>query len=143
MSSQNNGSNAVSFGLGTLIGVGAGVFLSTKKGRKMVKQAWKQVEPYLDDAVDTVKDEFEEVKGKAKLKVDELKVRAEDLRQKADDTLQDFESRTEDLKDRAEVFKSKAEDEVDRKISQIKDLADEKLPLSIKKPVKRTFFKGV
>lgn len=154
MCNDNKNSSAVSFGLGALIGAGAGVFLSTKKGRKMVKQAWKQVEPYVDDAVDTAKDEFEEVKGKAKIKVDELKVKAEDFRLKAEDTaqdlkhraddaLRDFESRTENFKDRAEDFKSKAENEVDRKISQIKDLADEKLPPSFKKPVKRSFFKGV
>lgn len=143
MCDTNKNSSAVSFGLGALIGAGAGVFLSTKKGRKMVKQAWGQVEPYIDNAVDTAKDEFEEVKGKAKIKVDELKVKAEEIKEKAYDALQDFESRTEDFKDRAQEFKSKAEDEVDRRVSQIKDLAGEKLPPTTRKPLKRTFFKGV
>lgn len=125
MCSDNKSSHTVSFGLGALLGAGAGFFLSTKKGRKLVKQAWKQIEPYVNDAVDTAKDEFEEVKGKAKIKADELK------------------QKTGEFKSQAEDFKIKAEDEVDRRVSQIKDLADEKLPPSLKKPIKRTFFKGV
>lgn len=168
MCSDNKNSNSVSFGLGALLGAGAGFFLSTKKGRKLVKQAWKQIEPYVDDAVDTAKDEFEEVKGKARIKADEIKQkagelksqaevkmrtfqeRAEDLKTRAEETLDDVEDRATDIKKRAEIFRSKAEDfkvkaedEVDRRVSQIKDLADEKLPPSLKKPVKRTFFKGV
>ena len=150
MCSDNKNSNSVSFGLGALLGAGAGFFLSTKKGRKLVKQAWKQIEPYVDDAVDTAKDEFEEVKGKAKIKADELKQKATELKSHVEETFDDVEDKAEDLKKRAEIFRSKAEDfkikaedEADRRVSQIKDLADEKLPPSLKKPVKRTFFKGV
>lgn len=136
MCNHDKNSNAISFGLGTLLGAGAGFFLSTKKGRKMVKQAWKQVSPYIDDAVDTAKDEFEEVKGKAKIKANEFKAEAQDM-------AHDLRIKADDLREKAQEFRTKAEDEIDRTVSQIRDVADEKLPPSFKKPIKRTFFKGV
>ncbi|MBU0649776.1 YtxH domain-containing protein [Patescibacteria group bacterium] len=67
---NSKSANAVSFGLGTLVGVGAGMLLSTKKGRKMVKQAWKQVQPYVEEVVDNAKDELAEVRSKASKEVD-------------------------------------------------------------------------
>jgi gas vesicle protein len=98
--SQSKAANAVSFSIGALVGAGAGFFLSTKKGRKYLKEAWRKVEPYLDDAVESAKDGFEEIK-------------------------------------------MKTEDKVEQTISQVKDFAEEKVPANIKKPTKRTFFKGV
>lgn len=89
----------ISFTLGALLGAGAGFFLSTKKGRKYVKEAWKKVEPYVDD----VRDE-----------IDDVKVRGRDA--------------------------------VDDILTGVKDFAEEveeKVSTNIKKPLKRTFFKGV
>lgn len=143
MASENNGSNAVSFGLGALLGVGAGVFLSTKKGRKIVKQAWKQIEPYLDDAVDAANEELEGVKSKVKVKADELKVKAEGMMLKAEKTFSTLEDRAGGLRNQVQEFKTKTESAADRRVSQLKDLASEKLPPSAKKPIKRTFFKGI
>jgi gas vesicle protein len=98
--SQSKAANAVSFTIGALVGAGAGFFLSTKKGKKMMRQAWKHIEPYVDDAVESAKDGFEEIK-------------------------------------------MKTEDKVEQTISQVKNFAEEKVPANIKKPTKRTFFKGV
>lgn len=108
---ENKGSNAVSFAMGTAIGAGLGVFLSTKKGKKLIKQAWKQIEPYLDDVVENAKGEFEDFKVKAQAQ--------------------------------AESIKNRAVDQFDQTVEEVKELAEEKLPPSIKKPIKRTFFKGV
>ncbi|MFA5776184.1 MAG: YtxH domain-containing protein [Patescibacteria group bacterium] len=50
----------ISFAVGALVGAGAGFFLSTKTGRKYLKEAWKKVEPYIED----VRNEIDEVKVK-------------------------------------------------------------------------------
>lgn len=62
MCSDGKSSVASSFTLGTVLGVGLGVLLSTKKGKKIVKQAWKQIEPYVDDAVSNAKVELDNAK---------------------------------------------------------------------------------
>lgn len=95
--SQNK--TGISFVVGALVGAGAGFFLSTKKGRKYLKEAWKKVEPYVED----VRDEIDEVKVKGR-------------------------------------------DAVEDVLTSVKDFAEEagqKVPVNIKKPIKRTFFKGV
>lgn len=109
--SKSAGTNAVSFAMGTALGAGLGVFLSTKKGRRLIKKAWKEVEPYFDEAVENAQDGFEDAKEAAKVKVQEVKTRT-----------------TEKVRE---------------SINDIEDLAVEKLPPVIKKPVKRAFFKGV
>lgn len=65
MCTQKKDSHIFSFGLGALLGVGAGFFLSTKKGRRLAKQLWKQVEPYIEDVAEAVDEELDEVKEKA------------------------------------------------------------------------------
>lgn len=84
MCNNNKGSNTLSFLIGSLVGVGAGMLLSTKKGRKFVKQAWKQVSPYVEDAVDTARNEFEDVKEEAKDKIYKTATQVKDF---ADDRL--------------------------------------------------------
>ena len=83
---NNKNSNAVSFALGAMLGAGAGMLLSTKKGRRLVKQTWRKVEPFVGEAVDSAKDEFEEVKDKAR----EVKVRAEDEVERTISQVKDF-----------------------------------------------------
>lgn len=143
----------INFGLGALLGAGAGVFLSSKKGRKAVKQVWKQVEPYLEDALDGTKDEVKKITHKAQKTAEEVKVRVEDLKGLVGDKAKDFRSKTDDLAENFEFnaqdrekrtsSKTKLEDETGQTISQVKDYYDEKLPHSPKKPVKPMFFKGV
>jgi len=97
--SQNKATGPISFTLGALLGVGAGFFLSTKKGRKYVKEAWKKVEPFVDD----VKEDLDEVGVKGR-------------------------------------------DAVEGVLANVKDFAGEiedRVSASIKKPIKKTFFKGL
>jgi gas vesicle protein len=58
-SSQNKAAGAVGFTAGILLGAGAGFLLSTKKGRKIVKETWQKVEPYVSDMRDTIDDATE------------------------------------------------------------------------------------
>jgi len=95
--SQNK--TGISFVIGVLVGAGASFFLSTKKGKKYVKEAWKKVEPYVDD----VRDEIDGARVKGMDAIDDILTSAKDF----------------------------AED------------VEEKVPGNIKKPLKRTFFKGV
>ena len=75
--SRNKAANAVSFTVGALVGAGAGFFLSTKKGKKYLKEAWKKVEPYVED----VKDEIDEVKVKGRDAVEDALLSVKDFAQ--------------------------------------------------------------
>ncbi len=59
---ENKSSHTVSFTLGALIGAGIGYFAITPKGRKLLKDYWKKVEPYVDSAKDALEEEVEEGK---------------------------------------------------------------------------------
>lgn len=60
-----------------------------------------------------------------------------------DDAVDDAKDEFEDIKVKASEFKTRAEDRVDQTVSEIKDFANEKIPASIKKPIKKAFFKGI
>lgn len=102
-----------SFTIGALIGAGAGFLLTSKQGRKYVKDAWKKVEPYVEDVRDNM---------------DEVRVRGKDA----------VEEALFNVKDLAENVKGIAEN-----VSDFAEGVAEKVPSSIKKPLKKTFFKGV
>ena len=73
MCNDNKNSTVVGFAIGAALGAGAGVLLSTKKGRKLMKQAWRQVEPYVDDATDRAKEGFEDVRSKTEDTISQVK----------------------------------------------------------------------
>ena len=59
---KSKGSTATSFTLGALIGAGIGYFVITPKGRKLLKEYWKKVEPYVASAKDALEEGVEEGK---------------------------------------------------------------------------------
>jgi gas vesicle protein len=77
--SHHKTATALSFSLGTLVGAGAGLLLSTHKGKKLVKRVWQQIEPYISYAVESAKDEYQD-----------LKQRAEDTFDQTVDQVKDF-----------------------------------------------------
>ena len=81
--SQNKTGSAISFTVGALLGAGAGFFLSTKKGRKYVKDIWKKVEPYIED----VRDEVDEVKVKGRDTVEDTLMSVKDFAKGVQDKL--------------------------------------------------------
>lgn len=73
--SKNKTVGPVSFTVGALLGAGAGFLLSTKKGRKYVKEAWKKVEPYVDD----LREEVDDAKVKGRDAIDDALTSVKDF----------------------------------------------------------------
>ena len=70
---DNKGTGLTGFTIGAIIGATAGFFVNTKKGKKVVKDAWKKIEPYIEDAKNEVEDIRLEAGEKVEEAVDQIK----------------------------------------------------------------------